>query len=196
MDKKEKNKPKPTDPAENALYHDTWKLLKNYRDVVWSVELSVSQARSQFQIEYGSSVEDFLDSLYLAGADISGSKLEHHAKCIERSQMMLKLVGTAVDLLRSKHKNGEVYYWILYYSYLSPQEYSCTDEIIENLSKNIKGISYRMYYRKRYEAIVALGSILWGYTSKECLSVIDSILPANADARVGSAPPLPPGASG
>ena len=177
MDKKVKNMPKSSDPSENALYHDTWKLLKNYRDVVWSLELSVSQARSQFQIEYGSSVEDFLDSLYLAGADISGSKLEHHAKCIERSHTMLKLVGTAVELLRSKHKNGELYYWILYYSYLSPQEYSCVEEIIENLSSNIKGISYRMYYRKRYEAIVALGSILWGYSSQECLSAMNNFIP-------------------
>ena len=25
--------------AENPLYHDTWKLLKKYRDVVWSLEL-------------------------------------------------------------------------------------------------------------------------------------------------------------
>ena len=26
------------DVAENPLYHDTWKLLKKYRDVVWSLE--------------------------------------------------------------------------------------------------------------------------------------------------------------
>ena len=25
------------DVAENPLYHDTWKLLKKYRDVVWSL---------------------------------------------------------------------------------------------------------------------------------------------------------------
>lgn len=27
--------------ADNPLYHDTLKLLKKYRDVVWSLELSV-----------------------------------------------------------------------------------------------------------------------------------------------------------
>ena len=27
--------------TDNPLYHDTWKLLKKYRDVVWSLELSV-----------------------------------------------------------------------------------------------------------------------------------------------------------
>ena len=35
---------------------------------------------------------------------------------------MLNTLMAAVDLLRTKHKHGEQYYWILYYSYLSPQE--------------------------------------------------------------------------
>ena len=55
----------------NPLYHDTWKLLKKYRDVVWSLELSVQQVRSRFEIEYGSSIEDFLESVYVAGIDLS-----------------------------------------------------------------------------------------------------------------------------
>ena len=29
--------------AENPLYHDTWKLLKKYRDVVWSCLLYTSR---------------------------------------------------------------------------------------------------------------------------------------------------------
>lgn len=97
--------------AENPLYHDTWKLLKKYRDVVWSLELSVQHVRTKFEIEYGTSIEDFLDSVYLAGADLAGSDIEHHAKCIERSHKMLKLLDSAVDLLRTKHKNGEAYYY-------------------------------------------------------------------------------------
>ena len=61
------------DVADNPLYHDTWKLLKKYRDVVWSLELSVQHVRTKFEIEYGTSIEDFLDSVYLAGADLAGS---------------------------------------------------------------------------------------------------------------------------
>ena len=106
--------------ADNPLYHDTWKLLKKYRDVVWSLELSVQQVRSRFEIEYGSSIEDFLESVYVAGIDLSDRSIEHHAKCIERSHRMLKLLDTSIDLLRTKHKNGESYYWLLYYSFLSP----------------------------------------------------------------------------
>ena len=97
------------DVAENPLYHDTWKLLKKYRDVVWSLEISVQHVRSKFEIEYGTSIEEFLDSIYLAGADLNGSDIEHHAKCIERSHKMLKLLDSAVELLRTRHKNGEAY---------------------------------------------------------------------------------------
>lgn len=161
----------------DPLYHDTWKLLKKYRDVVWSLELSVQQVRNRFEIEYDSSIEDFLDSVYLAGADLSGSDIEHHAKCIERSHRMLKLLDSSVDLLRNKHKNGETYYWLLYYSFLSPQRLRNVEEIIEKLRPHVRDISYRTYYRRRQEAIEALSSILWGYTSKDSMEILDKFFP-------------------
>ena len=65
----------------------------------------------------------------------------------------------AVNLLRSKHKFGETYYWILYYSYLSPQQYKNTEEIIEQLQPHIQDISYRTYFRKRKEAIESPASM-------------------------------------
>lgn len=163
--------------ADDPLYHDTWKLLKKYRDVVWSLELSVQQVRNRFEIEYDSSIEDFLDSVYLAGADLSGSDIEHHAKCIERSHRMLKLLDSSVDLLRNKHKNGETYYWLLYYSFLSPQRLRNVEEIIEKLRPHVRDISYRTYYRRRQEAIEALSSILWGYTSKDSMEVLERFFP-------------------
>ena len=70
--KKIAQEPKVTD---NPLYHDTWMLLRKYRDVVWSLELSVQQVRRQFQIEYGSSIEEFLESLYVAGVTFEARRL-------------------------------------------------------------------------------------------------------------------------
>ena len=133
--------------------------------------------RNSFEIEFGSSIEEFLDSIYLAGADIGGTKLENYAKSIERSNKMLNLLNSAVDILRSKHKHGEQYYWILYYSYLSPQQLQNTDEIIEKLEPHITNISKRTYYRRRPEAVQALSSILWGYTSKDFLNTLDNFFP-------------------
>ncbi len=89
---------------ENPLFHDTWKLLKNYRDAVWNLELAVQQVRSTFEI----------------------------------------------------------------------------DEIIESLRPHIANISHRTYYRRRPEAVQALSSILWGYTSKDCLEMLDKFIPKDA----------------
>lgn len=162
---------------DDPRYHDTWKLLKKYRDVVWSLELSVQQLKSQFQIEYGSSIDDFLDSVYMAGADLGGTQIEDHARCIERSQKMLTLVGNAIDLLRTRHKNGEIFYWLLYYTYLSPQRLQNVDEIMEQLRPHMRDISVPTYYRKRKQAVEALSSILWGFTSQDCLNILDEFFP-------------------
>ena len=172
-------KSKEKDVSENTLYHDTWTLLRKYRDVVWSLELSVQKVRRQFQIEYGSSIEDFLESIYIAGVELDGTDIAEQAKSIERSNKMLKLVDHSVNLLREKHKNGEEYYWILFYSFLSPQQYRSTEVIIKELEAHIREISFRTYYRKRKEAIDAFSSILWGYTSRDSLEILDKFFPKN-----------------
>ena len=176
-----KNNQEEMNIADNPLYHDIWKLLKKYRDVVWSLELSVQQVRSRFEIEYGSSIEDFLESVYVAGIDLSDRSIEHHAKCIERSHRMLKLLDTSIDLLRTKHKNGVSYSWLLYYSFLSPQQLRNVEEIIEKLRPHIRDISFRTYYRRRREAIDALSSILWGYTSKDSIDILEKFFPDDKD---------------
>lgn len=165
------------DVTEDPRYHDTWRLLKKYRDVVWSLELSVQQLKNQFEIEYGSSIEEFLESAYLAGADLSGTQLEDHARCIERSNKMLTLVNNSIDLLRTRHKNGEDYYWLLYYTFLSPQQLKNVEEIIEQLRPHIRDISFRTYYRKRKNAVEALSSVLWGYTSQDSLDILRQFFP-------------------
>ena len=100
----------------------------------------------------------------MAGVTFEGSAIEDHAHCIERSYKMLKLLDASVELLRTKHKYGESYYWLLYYTYLSPQQLANTQEIIEKLEPHIRDISYRTYFRKRQMAIDALSSVLWGYS--------------------------------
>lgn len=172
-----KNEKKVPEKKENTIYHDTLMLLKKYRDVVWSLELSVRQVCNRFQIEYGSTVDEFLESIYCAGADIGGSQIEQHAKSIERSRNMLKLLDSSIELLREKHKYGEEYYWLLYYSFLSPHKLLNVEEIIEQLIPHIRDISMRTYYRRRREAIEALSSVLWGYTAKDSLDVLEQFFP-------------------
>ena len=168
-------------PEDHPLYHSTWKLLQTYRDAVWNLELAVRQVRISFETEFGESIEEFLDSLYLAGADLAGTEIQSHARSIERSRKMLRIVDSAVDLLRSKHKNGESFYWILYYSFLSPQELERVEDILDKLRPHIPNISYRTYYRRRREAVEALSTVLWGYTSKECMEVLEKFFPETSN---------------
>lgn len=168
---------KQQDVTENPLYHDTWKLLQKYRDVVWSMELSVQQVKISFEKEFGQTIDDFLDSIYSAGADLSGTEIEQHARCIQRSNQMIKLVDGALDILRNKHQNGEELYWILYYSFIIPQKLQNTQQIIDKLHIHVREISYRTYFRKRQEAIDTLSSILWGYSAKETLDILSNFFP-------------------
>ena len=161
----------------DSQYHNTYRLLSHYRDVVWSMELSVDEMQREFQIEYESSIDDFLDSVYMAGADLSGTRLERHARTIERSNEMLKMVQSAVELLRTKHKNGEKYYWVLYYAFLSPQKVEKLAELLDLLRPHIQDISKATYYRIRKEAVNVMSDILWGYSSKNCGDILNSLLP-------------------
>ena len=162
---------------DDPRFHDTYKLLHRYRDAKYSLMVVVRQLETQFRMEYGSSIDDFLDSVYAAGVGLTDSDIEQRAKSIERSNKMLKLLESSVDLLRSSHKHGEQYYWIIYYAFLSPQELKNTDEILEKLEAHIDNISYRTYYRKRRNAIEALSSILWGFTAKETIHILNQFFP-------------------
>mgnify|MGYP004628342589 FL=1 len=123
-------------------------------------------------------IEDFLESIYMAGADL-GTDIENHARCIERSYKMLTLLENSVNLLRIRHQSGEVCYWILYYSFSSPQKLKNVEEIIESLRPHIRDISSSTYYRLHKAAVEALSSVLWGYSSKEALSTLNLFFPEN-----------------
>ena len=170
-------KKQPEQMPEDQRFHDTYLLLKKYRDVVWGLELSVQQVKRRFQMEVGNSIEDFLDSIYLAGVDFSDNGIEEQARSIEKSYQMLKLLETSVNIMRNKHKHGEMYYWLLYYSYLSPQQYRSVDEIIEMIRPHVSDISERTFFRRRKNAVEALSSILWGYTSRDSLSLLEQFVP-------------------
>ena len=164
-------------PSEDPRYHNTFKLLKRYRDVVWSLEVSVMQVKNKFRIEYECSIEDFLESIYVAGADLSGTDIESYAKSIERSHKMLTLLENSISLLRTKHKKGEEFYWVLYYTYICPQKLKSVDEIIDNLRPHIRDISSTTYYRIREAAIDALSFILWGFSSQDTLGALEQFFP-------------------
>ena len=159
-----------------SYYHDTWTLLKNYRSVSWSIEVSDYNLQAEFRTEYGCASEAVLDGLE---ASNSNTHLESYVHSLERSKRMLQLINSEIDLMRKKHEKGELYYWILYYAYLSPQQCENAGAILQSLeTKGISiSLSMRNYYLRREEAINVLSSVLWGYTSTDCEELINRLLP-------------------
>ncbi len=153
-------------------YHDTLLLLKKYRDVVWSLTVAVEAAKSDFRECYGESIDEFLDSIYLAGVELEGTDIEQRAKSIERSNKMLKLIDSAANSMREKHKNGELYYQVLYYNYFSPHEYASNEEVAEALSEVGFPMCRKTMTDYRICAIDCVSSILWGYTSKDTEEIL------------------------
>ena len=159
--------------VQDERYHDTLLLLKKYRDVVWSLSMSVEHVKSDFRTYYGGSIEDFLDSVYVAGADLSGTDIEERAKCIERSHKMLNLVDDAAATMRYKHKNGELYYQVLYFNYFSAQEYHSPDAVLEALEQAGYPMCRKTMIEYRNHAVNLVSIFLWGYTARDTKDILD-----------------------
>ena len=50
-------------------------------------------------------------------------------------------------------------------------------EIIEMIRPHVSDISERTFFRRRKNAVEALSSILWGYTSRDSLSLMEQFFP-------------------
>jgi len=92
-------------PEEHPFYHDTWKLLKNYRDVAWNLELARQDLQAEFRAEYGT--DDRSDVLESINADTNEIRIESFARSLERSRKMMQLLDAAIQLMRSHHKRGD-----------------------------------------------------------------------------------------
>ena len=55
---------------DNTAYHDVIKLFKIYRVVNWQMQIKISQVKRRFHMEYGTDVDEFLDTIYQAGMDV------------------------------------------------------------------------------------------------------------------------------
>lgn len=173
MRKKEEEK---RTEREEYLYHNTELLLKKYRDVVWSVEVSAIQAQINFENEMDCTLSEFLNMSYEAGADLSGTEIQEQMRVLERNKKMLKIIDTSVELIRKKQVDGELYYQILYHTYLSDEPSGSIEEIIDKLAQNGQYMSWKTYYNKRTKAIEVLSTVLWGFTSKDCMPIIEQFL--------------------
>ena len=110
-----------------------------------------------FLLRTKATYELFTDSPLVAGeVKDGGNPPENYTYALVRSKKMMQLIDTAIDLMRRKHKKGEFYYLILYYAYLSPQQFENAGAILQSLETKGISISLRTYYVHRDEAIEVL----------------------------------------
>jgi len=155
------------------LYHHPTKLLKAYHNVRWSLKLSMEQHQEDFEGEYGMTITQYLEDIYAAGIEFSGTKLEHHANCMKRTAEMIKLIDRSVHLIKEYNSDGESYYWIIYHTYLSPQKLRGVDGIVEKLQPHIPYLTRDNYFKLRKKAVTLFSSVLWGYTTKDEIDALN-----------------------
>jgi len=161
---------------EEYLYHNTEMLLKKYRDVVWSIEVSAMQAEIDLELEMDCKLDEFLDKSYAAGMEKNATKIQEQMRTMERNKKMLKMIDVALDLLHKKQDCGEGCYWTLYYTYISEPPCKTLEDAIRLISDKTGFTSWKSYYKLRKKGIQILSNILWGFTSKECLPVIEEFV--------------------
>ena len=109
--------------------------------------------------------------MHQAGMDINldMEDMRERIESINQANKYLKLIDEAVELMRKYHPQGEKYYWVLYYTYMSAYRAENTDEILDKLEPHFPRIP-RMhratYFRWRDKAFEAVSNILWGYETK------------------------------
>ena len=85
---------------DSYLYHNTEKLLKKYRDIVWSIEVATLQAEKDFESEMEYSIIEFLNMPYTAIEDLKEAKIERRIKALARNKKMVDLIDKSVDVLK------------------------------------------------------------------------------------------------
>lgn len=153
---------------ENTAYHDVISLFEIYRAVNWRMQVKINQVKHRVREEYGTDIDNYLDSIYQAGMDINQDleDIRDRIESINRSNKFLKLIDEAVELMRKYHPQGERYYWVLYYSYMSAYKAENVEEILDKLEPHfpkLTRIHRSTYFRWREQAFQAVSGILWGY---------------------------------
>ena len=162
---------------EQARFHQTKYLLKQYRRVVYAVRVSEDELNQRMEMEHGSALSTLEVNADLAGVDLSGTKLERYAQSVIRSKNMLTIVDNSLKAVKGDPERGVLLYHILYLTYFSPNKPRNRNEIImelERLGYPMSMVTYHFYLNK---AIKAIDKILWGYTARDCADIINMFLP-------------------
>ena len=170
-----KTKPKAEREVTPVGCHDPSNLLRLYRDAKMIVDLAVSEVQDDFKEEYSTTVEEYVK--WFTGDEKLYKKLQARADSLRKTCYLLSKIDKAVSYIRKRYKkNGEMYYWILYCTYLSPEQYERFEDLLEAIKRHVPYVTKDSYYKHRQTAIEKVGIALWGFTTKEILDLDDTFL--------------------
>ena len=156
---------------DDKIYKNTEMLLKRYRDVVWSIEVS----QLHINTNNNTKLDEFLELSYAAGVDITNTKIAEQERIIEKNKKLLSIIDKGLELVRKKQKYGEEYYKVIYYTYITDEQLSCSNDILDKLEEDGLILTEKTYFRRRNNAIKLLGEILFGrseYSAKDVFELL------------------------
>jgi len=122
-------------------YHNTLLMLQNYRNISWALECFPAHIAEELDRPLESL--DALLSIVDVELSLGNRKLEGRLQSVQRSRLLLDRVNEALTMLKTKPRNGDLMYRIIYETYIVPEVLTHA-QILFRLH-----ISSRHYYRLR-----------------------------------------------
>ena len=120
-------------------------LLNNYRNMKLARELQKVEKEVGYEPEILCSPEEFAEETGITNIDYAGNERKNTIKAV-------KLINKAIRDIRENEEEGEIYYWVLYYTYLCDKVYK-TNECYEKAREKVEITSYTKYYCYHHMAI-------------------------------------------
>ena len=174
------NMPDPVKTKSNRL-HDTKYLLKQYRSVEYSIRLSKSDLEDRSKSEYGVALSTLRTNAELAGMDLSNTKIESYTRSVMRSMQMLEIINRALLAIKDHPMHGERMYYTVYFTFVSKKRYPSREAILKEIDELGYHMSVTSYHRYLNLGIRELDRLLWGYTSADCVEIMNSFLKKDED---------------
>ena len=142
------------------VYHNAKFLLQLYSKVLWRIEHSLDNIKSEC-FEFHNIA---IDSLLGMNGEVDQLNFESRLESLQVSRRILEMVNRALVLLRSYPDNGERYFDIINKMYIINYKYN-ESEMLEYLN-----IGRTTFYKDKKQAVKMLGVILWGFIIPDMVS--------------------------
>ena len=120
-------------------------LLNNYRNMKLARELQKVEKEVGYDPEILCSPEEFAEGTGITDIDYIGSERKLTIKAV-------KLINKAIRDIRENEEEGEIYYWVLYYTYFCDKVCKAKERY-EKTKEKVEIASYAKYYYYHHMAI-------------------------------------------